>query len=201
MASDTRGRTLRQAQKMLTIETLVTAAQGAFEEKGYLEVTVDDIAQRAGTSRPTFYAYFESKAHALEAVLRKLQLREEYRLLLEQFSALEEPSVDALQAWFEGYVDFYEKNLRIHQAIHQAQVVEPAFADALVGQLNEFIDLWASLGFVDDPDSEDLRLAALMMFALANQFMYMWLVQGLEVDRNKATRALAESLHATLRGS
>jgi len=197
--SDARRPSLRQVQKELTRETIVAAAQAAFEDKGYLDVTVDDIVQRAGASRPTFYAYFESKARVLEAVLGKLQLREEYLLLLDQVRAIEEPSVDALQAWFEGYVEFYEKNLRIHQAIHQAQVVEPSFAAAMAQELQEYIDLWASLGFVDDPGNEDLRLAAMMMFALGNQFMYMWLVQEFEVNRDKATRALAESLYATLR--
>jgi AcrR family transcriptional regulator len=190
---------LREAKKALTREALVDAASSVFEEKGYLEATVDDIVQQAGASRPTFYAYFDGKAQVLEAVVHKLQLRQEYQEMLEQFRALEEPTVDALQVWFEQYVDFYEKNRPIHEAIHQAQVVDREFAKAMLQNLQDFIDLWSTVGFVEDPEDEDLRLSALMMFALGDQFMYLWLVQGLAIDRTKAARALAVALHATLR--
>jgi AcrR family transcriptional regulator len=199
VAPKTRRPSVREAQKELTREMLVDAAQAAFEADGYVGATVDDIAQSAGASRATFYAYFESKVQVLEAVLRKLQMREEYQVLLEHFRAIEKPTVAALQGWLEEYVDFYVKNLRIHQAIHQAEAIEPEFTDALLETLREYIELWGSLGFVRDPTSEDLRLGAMMMFALGDQFMYLWLVHGFEADRQKATRALAEFFYATLR--
>jgi AcrR family transcriptional regulator len=189
---------VRKAQKELTRALLATAAQAQFEERGYVEVTVDDIVRAAGASRATFYLYFESKAAVLQEVLRKLQLREEYQLLLRHFAAIEEPTVDALQAWLDEYVDFYVKHRGLHRAIHQAQAVEPEFAHARLGDIRLYIELWRSLGFVKNPDSDDLRLAAMMMFALADETLYLWLVDGFEADRRKVTRALAESFHATL---
>ena len=192
-------KSLREVRKSLTRETLVDAGHAAFEHKGYVETTVEDIVRRAGASRPTFYAHFEGKAQVLEAVVRKLQLREEYQLMIEHVRRIKEPTVDALQAWFEEYARFYERHLRIHEAIQQAQVVDRQFAKAQIQYLQEFIDLWRSVGFVKDTENDDFRLAALMMFALGDQFMYLWLVHGIAIDRDKATRALAESLHATLR--
>jgi AcrR family transcriptional regulator len=190
---------LRELQKSLTREALIDAGHASFEHKGYVETTVHDIVRRAGASRPTFYAHFDSKAQVLDAVVRKLQLREEYQRMIEHVRAMKEPTVDALQAWFEEYACFYEKNLRIHEAIQQAQVVDREFAKAQIQYLQEFIDLWKSVGFVADTDDDDFRLAALMMYALGGRFMYLWLVHGIAIDRVKATRALAVALHATLR--
>lgn len=191
--------TLREAQKARTRDALVDAAWHVFEEKGYVDTTVDEIVQRAGASRPTFYAYFSGKADALEAVVQKLQLRSEFQQLLELVQGMGEPTVEALEQWFDQYVEFYEQHRHIHATIHQAQVVDPDFAAAMLRNLQAFVDLWGSLGFIDDPDDEDLRLGALMMFALGEQFLYLWLVQGIDVERTKAARALAKALHATLR--
>jgi len=189
---------LRQTLKALTRETLVDAAYAAFEQNGYVDTTVEDIVQRAGTSRPTFYAHFEGKAQVLEAIVDRLKLREEYQRSLAHFRAMKEPTVDALQAWFEEYADFYEKNLRIHKAIHQALIIDREFAQWQISSLQDFIELWKSVGFIENTDSDDLRLAALMMFALGDQFMYLWLVHGVPIERKKATRALAEALRATI---
>src|SRR5437899_2225548 len=68
---------LREKQKALTREMLVDAAYAAFEEKSYVDTTVDDIVRGASASRPTFYAHFDSKADVLAAVVLKLKLREE----------------------------------------------------------------------------------------------------------------------------
>jgi AcrR family transcriptional regulator len=190
---------LRETQKALTRETLIEAAYAAFEQKGYVETTVEDIIRRAGASRPTFYAHFEGKADVLEGVVRKLQQRDEYVRMQQRLRTLAAPTVELLQAWFDEYVTFYKNHLRIHEAIHQAMVLDRAFAAAQLRTLQGFIDLWGSVGFVRDTRSRSLRLAALMLFALGDQFMYMWLVQGVTIERDKATRALAEALLATLR--
>ena len=118
--------------------------------------------------------------------------------MLDHVRAMKEPTVDALQAWFEEYARFYERHLRIHEAIQQAQVVDRQFAKAQIQYLQAFIDLWKSVGFVEDTDNDDFRVAALMMYALGGRFMYLWLVDGIAIDRDKATRALAVALHATL---
>src|SRR5258705_13545070 len=97
-------RSLREAQKELTRETLVDAALRAFEQ-GYVNVTVDDIVRRAGAGRGTFYLYFDSKAAVFQAVLQKLGIREQYQDLFARLAAIQTPSVDALQAWFEEYAD------------------------------------------------------------------------------------------------
>jgi AcrR family transcriptional regulator len=189
---------LREAHKAATRNLLADAALAAFDEKSYVDVTVDDIISAAGTSRATFYLHFNGKAAVLQELIRKVQLREDYQVIYQKFATMQEPSVEKLQAWLDEYVDFYSNNLGLHRAIHQAQAVEPEFTQARLRAVNEYISFWESLGFVTDADSATLRTSAVMTFALADETMYLWLVGGVDLDREKVTRGLAESFYATL---
>jgi AcrR family transcriptional regulator len=51
-----------------TREILVQAARILFLKHGYVDTSVDDIAEAAEVSRPTFYTYFRSKREILEAI-------------------------------------------------------------------------------------------------------------------------------------
>jgi AcrR family transcriptional regulator len=61
-------------------ERLVDAAFELFDERGYEQTTVDDIAERAGVSRTTFFRYYRSKEdvifpdhdHLLELITERL---------------------------------------------------------------------------------------------------------------------------------
>jgi AcrR family transcriptional regulator len=194
-------RSVRDAQKELTRELFLEAARSTFEEKGYVSVTVDEIVQRVGAARGTFYLYFDSKAAVFEAVVEKLELRQQYQKLLAQLAAIDAPTVDALQAWFEDYVDLYQENRAILGAIHEARAVEPAITKIVLEYLNEAVGRWPMPGFVNDGDSARLRLTALVGYVLAEGIMNLWLVQGLELDRHLTTRVLAEQFLAALQGA
>lgn len=56
---------VRERTRRLVLEELVTLAQAMFAERGYEEVTVDEIAKAAGMSRRTFFRYFGSKEELL----------------------------------------------------------------------------------------------------------------------------------------
>ena len=193
-------RSLREARKELTREALLDAAHAAFEENGYVTVTVDDIVRRAGAGRGTFYLYFDSKAAVFQAVLEKLEIREQYLALLARLAAIETPTVDALEAWFGEYADLYLKNRAFHRAFHQAQAVEPAFTDIVLQYLAEAVSQWSLPAFAPDADSEELRLTALANYVMAEGIMHLWLVHGLQIDRAKTLRVLAEQLYAALHG-
>src|SRR6185437_2863233 len=60
---------LREAQKEFTRDKLVKAASEEFSRGGYVETTIDSIIDAAGTSRGTFYLYFDSKAKILIAAM------------------------------------------------------------------------------------------------------------------------------------
>src|SRR5260370_22736121 len=191
-------RSLREARKELTREALLDAARAAFEENGYVNVTVDDIVRRAGAGRGTFYLYFDSKAAVFQAVLQKLGIREQYQALFARLAAIDTPSVDALQTWFEEYADLYGKNVAFHRALHQAQAVEPAFTDVVLNYLAEALAQWSLPGFASDGDVEKLRLTALASYVMTEGVMYLWLVHCLDVDRATATTGLAAPVYSPL---
>jgi AcrR family transcriptional regulator len=99
---------LREAQKTLTRARLLQSAREVFEELGYLDTTVEEIADRVGASRGTFYLHFPSKA----AVMREAVAS--WRSSLQHFTAslpaVHEPTFEELRAWVENYVDLYEQN-------------------------------------------------------------------------------------------
>jgi AcrR family transcriptional regulator len=65
--------------KQSTRERLIGAAFDLFEERGYDRTTVDDIAERAGTGRTTFFRVFGSKEEVIfpdhEQVLEQIRVR------------------------------------------------------------------------------------------------------------------------------
>jgi AcrR family transcriptional regulator len=69
MATDTPERLNLQRQKQqVTVDALIAAAQRGLVERG-LDVTVDDIAARAGIGRRTVFRHFASREELLHAAL------------------------------------------------------------------------------------------------------------------------------------
>ena len=58
-----------QARRESRRDALVDAAFEVFLEKGVASTAVDDIVEKAGVAKGTFYLYFESKEEVFNAVL------------------------------------------------------------------------------------------------------------------------------------
>jgi AcrR family transcriptional regulator len=105
MSSSRTGRTgqqrggLREAQRRFTRQHILDAAVEVFVEQGYIATTVEDIIERAGTSRGTFYAHFRSKTDVIVELSAALapDIQDTFRRLDE---ALLEGSWEALRGWF-----------------------------------------------------------------------------------------------------
>jgi AraC-like DNA-binding protein len=52
---------LRQRNRMAAVQAIQDTAMNLFDQHGYHQVTVDDIARAAGVSTSTFYRYFGTK--------------------------------------------------------------------------------------------------------------------------------------------
>lgn len=58
--------------KATTPEAVLEAAAEVFSEKGYRATTLDDIAARAGVSKPTVYNYAKGKQSLMDRILKKV---------------------------------------------------------------------------------------------------------------------------------
>ena len=63
----------KQAQKTRTL--IFTEAIALFREKGFDSVTVEEITQRAGTAKGTFYTYFRTKS---DIIIEEFQTIDDY---------------------------------------------------------------------------------------------------------------------------
>src|SRR6266568_9064949 len=65
----------RSRKGVQTRARLVDAAKQIFEENGFLEARISDIAERAGLSHGSFYHYFDSKEQIFREVAEAMDER------------------------------------------------------------------------------------------------------------------------------
>jgi hypothetical protein len=86
--------------------------------------------------------------------------------------------------------------------MHQAEAVEPEFRDDVVRTVRDTMARWQGLDMVRSVigAGEDLELRVLLFTAELQRFLFLWIIQGIEVDRDKAVRTLAEHWYTVLVG-
>ena len=84
---------LRERRQQQTLLEISSAAVDLFSERGFSEITVEEIARAAGVSVGTFHRYFPSKEHAVCPVLDA-----GWKAFMDAFAASprDEPVLDSL---------------------------------------------------------------------------------------------------------
>ncbi|MGP6172229.1 TetR/AcrR family transcriptional regulator [Microbacterium sp. A196] len=105
-ARTTRRRRVQASHRELTRALLTDAAVRVFAEQGYVQTTVDQITEEAGTSRGTFYLHFHTKADILKDLLQRVEgeFGDPYPGLAQAFKIQDRDAVrhwilDAMQRW------------------------------------------------------------------------------------------------------
>jgi AcrR family transcriptional regulator len=103
-----------------------------FQQKGYLGVSVDEICQSCGISKPTLYYYFKNKENLfVEVLLRRLK---GFREVIEQDGLLEAKLERVATVMFDSFKKDYSYLVRDLEHIHlpeNGQRVREAFAAEL----------------------------------------------------------------------
>jgi AcrR family transcriptional regulator len=181
----------RSRKGIETRTRLVEAAKAVFEEHGFLDARISDIAEGAGLSHGSFYHYFESK----DEVFLEVAEAQEDRLSLdsiEESGLLDPTSAETIRERLDqavrAYLADYRDAARLMGVIEQvsryhAQVREARFArQRMYGRRTEdSIRLLQTQGLAD-PEL-DATIAAPALTAMITRFAEMWFVQGL-VDRD-----------------
>ena len=159
---------------------LIEAAKGVFEETGFLEARITDIADRAGLSHGSFYHYFESK----EQIFREVAEAQEAQLTAPEDSDGEPPAseLDRIERANRRYLERYRDNGRIMGVIEEVSRYDAHVNGARMQRQKHFADR-AERAIrrlqkegVADPGI-DPEIAAVALGSMVARFAELWLVE------------------------
>ena len=91
----------REQRKQELFERIIDAGRVLFGEQGIEATTIDQLCQRAGVSRMTFYAYFPTKLHLTDALFYE-ELYRPLDELIASVRAQSDSTITRLRLFFEG---------------------------------------------------------------------------------------------------
>jgi len=113
-----------------TRENLLAAGRTVFEQRGYANTRMSDIAKEAGVSHGTVYTWFDDKESLLRALVDDI--------VTEVFAALAigdevpEPEQRMLEA-NRRYLAAYRRHGRMLEVVEEAAATDARYRDALAG--------------------------------------------------------------------
>ncbi|MBP2370779.1 TetR/AcrR family transcriptional regulator [Pseudonocardia parietis] len=170
---------------------LLLAARDVFADQGYHAAAMDDIAERAGVSKPVLYQHFPGKLELYQALLTTYA--EE---LVERVSgAIErtENNKERVQAAVAAYFDFVAGEGRAYRLVFESDLRGDAEAAAVVDSaLGRCIDAVAGAVTTDAGlDHDRARLLAVGLVGLSQVGAQFWLDSEQQVPRDEAVSLLA----------
>jgi AcrR family transcriptional regulator len=113
-----------------TRERILEAAVAVFEERGLVEVTVQEIGQRAGVSSGTVYKYFRDKADIFRFLLMELR-----RTIAEETTiALDDDGKLIVWPAMSRFLELYRANVALYRVWWES--LDPP---------TEFSDMWVEV--------------------------------------------------------
>jgi AcrR family transcriptional regulator len=164
-----------------TRERLVEAAKEIFEEHGFLEARISDIAERAGQAHGSFYYYFESKEEVFREVAAALdeQLFAPLEDVIKAQSKL--PPQQRIREAMRRHFESYRKEARILGLIEHVSRFDPEVNAMRLARHKRYTEEVAETirqlqrRKLADPKLDPL-IAAAALGALTYRFAEMWLV-------------------------
>lgn len=176
---------------------LLSAAKEIFEETGFLDARISDIAERAGLSHGSFYHYFESK----EEIFREVAEVVEEQLSAPVGSVILDPSSEAtpqerIRAAIKLHMESYRREARIMGVIEQVARYDRQVSEARQRrqahygrQVEESIRRMQRHGLVDS--GLDPVIASAALGAMTSRFPEAWFVEGkLDCDFDEGVEQL-----------
>ena len=185
-------RTVRLSRSARRAQLLV-AARDVFAAQGYHAAAMDDIAERAGDSKPVLYQHFPGKLELYRALLTTCadDLVERVRDAIGATS----DNHDRVSAAVSAYFDFVVGDGQAYRLVFESDLRgEPEAAAVVDGALTRCIDIVAAAVTTDAGlDGPRARLLAVGLVGLSQTAAQYWLDSDREVPRDEAV-ALMSSL-------
>lgn len=111
----------RQARSRRTYHRLLEAAEALLAERSFDEVTIDEIAERAGYTKGAFYARFDSKGALLRHLVARLTdgAREAWEAYLDPGGWEGVPAAEVVEAFVRRMAAVYTRGGHVMAAIER----------------------------------------------------------------------------------
>ncbi|HEX3258094.1 MAG TPA: TetR/AcrR family transcriptional regulator [Pseudonocardia sp.] len=180
-----RGRLSRSARRA----QLLDAARDVFADQGYHAAAMDDIAERAGVSKPVLYQHFPGKLELYQALLTTYA--DELVGQVEAALTGSGENEERVQAAVAAYFDFVAGDGKAYRLIFGSDLRGDA-AEVVEDAMNRCIEKVAAAVTTDAGlDSARARLLAVGLVGLSQVAAQYWLDSEQTVDRDEAVALLA----------
>ncbi len=184
---------------------LLESAKSVFEETGFLDARISDIAEHAGLSHGSFYHYFDSK----EQIFRELAEAQEALLTApasetEQADAKGLTELERLHRANRRYLARYSENGKIMAVVEEVSRYDDHVNEARMRRQKHFADraerAIRRLQEAGSADPEiDPAIAALALGSMVARFAELWVVDhwgtfDLDTAAEQVTRLWANAI-------
>ena len=192
-----RGRLPRQARR----RQLLGAAREVFVAQGYHSAAMDEIAERAGVSKPVLYQHFPGKLDLYLALLDEhtRELGDRVREALESTSDNHVRVSRSVQAYF----DFVDDPSGAYQLVFESDLRnEPAVRARVEGSLTDCVNaIAATIARDTGYRPEDAELLSVGVAGIAEVGARWWLTSGGAVTKEHAVDLLVQLAWRGLSGA
>jgi AcrR family transcriptional regulator len=186
---------------------LVDAAKQIFEEHGFLDARISDIAERAHLSHGSFYHYFESKEQIFREVAEAVDERLSAPLESVIFDAASSATpAERIREAMRRHLESYRAEARIMGVIEQVSRYDDHVRAVRTARQQQYRDQIATSirhlqhrGMADPELDASIAVAALG--AMTQRFAELWLVEGdldcsFDVGVDQLTRLFINALQS-----
>lgn len=156
---------------------IVAAARAVFEESGFKDARIADIAKKAGASYGSFYTYFASKEEIFQEVVQEVT-NEMFEFSRPGSSPQENP-VARIEAANRRYVQAYARNARMMNVMEEVAAYDPftgnlamQIRERFVARNEEGIRRLQNQGIADS--KLDAHVAADILGGMIERFAHVW---------------------------
>jgi AcrR family transcriptional regulator len=186
---------------------LVDAAKQIFEEHGFLDARISDIAERAHLSHGSFYHYFESKEQIFREVAEAVDERLSAPLESVIFDAASSATpAERIREAMRRHLESYRAEARIMGVIEQVSRYDDHVRAVRTARQQQYADQIATSirhlqrAGLADPEL-DASIAVAALGAMTQRFAELWLVEGdldcsFDVGVDQLTRLFINALQS-----
>ncbi len=177
---------------------LLEIAEATFAEQGYSETTMEQIATRAGITKPVIYDHFGSKERLLSAVVARIrrELLDAIGAALDALGSQAEPA-EYFRAGVRAFMEFFERRQASFRA-YQQQAALLAAAGGDIEQLRQAQarDIADRFGLLPQfPDvADEVRLGLAEIVIATNERVTAWWLRHPEVNLDGAVELVMSVL-------